>query len=203
MRLFLFYELIFAKRPKIHYICYTIRKHMAKKKEKEKKKLIGKRTPPPVPPIGHPRWGNPLNPKLYTPETLWQAAIGYFQWVEENPLQEEKVFCNKDGICTHTVNKLRAMTIKGLCIYLDINEDTFLNYEKDPTFFGIPTRIRQIIYEQKFTGAAADLLNSSIIAKELGLKDSTEHSGHITMLQSKPLSKEELKDYNDILEGNV
>ena len=37
----------------------------------------------------------------------------------------------------------------------------------------------EIIYNQKFTGAAADLLNPNIIARELGLADKqqNEHTG--------------------------
>ena len=45
----------------------------------------------------------------------------------------------------------------------------------------IITRIREIIYRQKFEGAAAGFLNSSIIARDLGLQDKQqlEHSGEI------------------------
>jgi hypothetical protein len=32
-----------------------------------------------------------------------------------------------------------------------------------------------VIYEQKFTGAAADLLNPNIIARDLGLADKQDH----------------------------
>ncbi|WP_290688531.1 terminase small subunit [Haematobacter sp. UBA3484] len=39
------------------------------------------------------------------------------------------------------------------------------------------TRVEQIIRTQKFEGAAADLLNPNIIARELGLADKTEMSG--------------------------
>ena len=36
------------------------------------------------------------------------------------------------------------------------------------------TRIRETAYNQKFTGAAADLLNANIIARDLGLSDKKE-----------------------------
>jgi hypothetical protein len=39
--------------------------------------------------------------------------------------------------------------------------------EKD--LLPITTRVESLIYEQKFSGAAADLLNANIIARELGL----------------------------------
>lgn len=52
--------------------------------------------------------------------------------------------------------------------------------ENDPLtkgFSDICTRVREIIYEQKFTGAAAGLLNPMIIARDLSLRDKSEVSG--------------------------
>ena len=36
--------------------------------------------------------------KYKTPGALWKACCIYFQYVDDNPLAEEKLFCNKDGI---------------------------------------------------------------------------------------------------------
>ena len=46
-------------------------------------------------------------------------------------------------------------------------------------FIGITTQIKKVIYSQKFEGAAADMLNANIIARELGLSDKVqnEHTG--------------------------
>ena len=49
-------------------------------------------------------------------------------------------------------------------------------------FFELLTsKIENVIKSQKFAGAAADLLNANIIARDLGLKDasSTEHTGEL------------------------
>ena len=75
------------------------------------------------------------------------------------------------------VPKMRAMTLEGLCIFLDIDRKTFDNYCAKDDFFPITSHIRDIIYEQKFTGAAANLLNGNIIARDLGLKEKTELTG--------------------------
>jgi hypothetical protein len=71
------------------------------------------------------------------------------------------------------------MTIMGLCICLDISHDTWLAYKAKNDFSGVTTRVEAIIWVQKFTGAAADLLNPNIIARDLGLQDkqSKEISG--------------------------
>ena len=119
------------------------------------------------------------NPIFSNPEQLRNACYEYFQWVEDNPLCEEKIFHSQGMITKDTVTKMRAMTISGLCLFLDICENTWANYKKQPDFLSITLEVEKVIYNQKFTGAAADLLNSNIIARELGLADKqqNEHTG--------------------------
>jgi len=109
-----------------------------------------------------------------TPEILWDSATGYFQWVEDNPLYETKAFAFQGVVTTEKLPKMRAMTMNGLCLYLGVGESTIQDYAKREDFSGVVDLIRKTIYEQKFTGAAADLLNSNIIARDLGLRDKTD-----------------------------
>jgi hypothetical protein len=115
-------------------------------------------------------------PKKYKAKDLWLKAIDYFKWNEENPLLEQKVFGS--GFKT-TIKKLRAMSIIGFCNFAGIDRSTFENYEKDQAYFRICKQIKDLIYQQKLEGAAADLLNPSIIAREIGLTDKVEHSGNV------------------------
>lgn len=132
-------------------------------------------------PIGNQFWrarsSHGRNPIFATPDDLWDACEQYFEWTEENPLYEEKVFNGKDGIARASVAKMRAMTISGLCIFLDIARATWDGYRKREGFLDVITRAEEIIRDQKFAGAAADLLNANIIARDLGLADKSEHSG--------------------------
>ena len=43
-----------------------------------------------------------------------------------------------------------------------------------------------MIYEQKFTGAAAGLLNPNIIARDLGLADKTDHASSDGSMSPQP-----------------
>lgn len=109
-----------------------------------------------------------------TPEILLEACVEYFEWCDNNPLQEEKAFANSPKII---VNLLRAYTLKGLCIFLHIDENTWQRYRKEEPykdFWAVVAEVDQIIYTQKFTGASAGLLNSNIIARDLGLRDQTD-----------------------------
>src|ERR1700744_2628547 len=122
-----------------------------------------------------------------SPKLLWEACVQYFQWCEDNPLIE----IDYVGGAGKKVKKpkMRAFTIQGLCRYLDTNTQWFNQFEeslkneerektpRDEEFSVILTRVREIIYDQKFTGAAAGFLNPMIIARDLSLRDKAEVSG--------------------------
>ena len=110
-------------------------------------------------------------PKFASPEILHTACMEYFEWVEENPLYEAKAFAYQGQVTVEYLPKMRAMTIAGLCLFLDIDTQTWANYKANPDFFGVCESVEKSIYQQKFTGASADLLNASIIARDLGLAD--------------------------------
>lgn len=134
-------------------------------------------------PIGNKFWelrSKHGRDKLFsTPELLWEAAVEYFQWCEENPLKEEKVFNYQGEIVRADIAKMRAMTLSGLCLYLRCNENYFIVFKKqlpegEQDFNRVIAEIESVIYNQKFQGAAADLLNANIVAMELGMKHKTE-----------------------------
>jgi len=137
----------------------------------------------------------------YTPEALWEEAKNYFEWIEKNPLLEEKLFSYQGEINKGTIKRMRAMTIKGFCIFADISHTTWDNYKVNKDFIAIITRIEDIIKTQKFEGAAADLLNPNIIAREIGLKEQIENTNK-NQNSDVPLTPEEIKRINNELEEN-
>ncbi len=117
------------------------------------------------------------NPIFKTPAQLWKACVEYFDWAEANPLLEEKLFHFQGDVQTTTINKMRAMTLDGLTLFLDISDDTWRNYKDKEDFLEVISKAEKIIKNQKFAGAAADMLNANIIARDLGLKDNHELTG--------------------------
>lgn len=145
--------------------------------------------------------------KLFaTPELMWEAACEYFEWCEENPLMEvvqkragvslkigkgttadiESDILDALSDSTVELPKMRPFTMQGLCRYLDCNTVYFNQFDislKDKEdslskdFSKIITRIRETVYEQKFSGAASGFLNANIIARDLGLSDKQELTG--------------------------
>jgi hypothetical protein len=118
-------------------------------------------------------------PIFATPEQLWEAACEYFEWNEANPLWEVKSYMYQGAPVQDQIPKMRAMTIEGLCLFIDISQQAWSEYKQRDGFGEVTKEIDSIIRKQKFEGAAAEMLNPNIIARDLGLKDQTanEHTG--------------------------
>lgn len=127
--------------------------------------------------------------KLFaSPDLLWESACEYFEACEENPYHKSEAktvnigdYQSKIEIAKLPV--LRPFTIHGLCIFLRCNTKYFNDFvdsikgkedELSKGFSEVITRIRDTIYDQKFSGAAAGFFNANIIARDLGLKDQTD-----------------------------
>lgn len=125
--------------------------------------------------------------KLFTtPQLLWEAACEYFQWCEDNPIVAE------DNKGTKNVNKVefnRPFTLKGFCLFCDATEHWYYEFkkalkEKDKDFLYICRKIEDIIYNQKFEGAAIGIYNANIIARDLGLSENVNQN--LSLLKELP-----------------
>ena len=138
-------------------------------------------------PFGNQFWKmleRPGRDKDYTPDELRAKAIEYFQSVDDNPYLYSD-YVGKDGIEVEREKPL-PYTKGGLCEFLNIDPQTFRNYETKEgyeAYFGICSRISSIIYNQKFSYAAIGLFNPAIMARDLGLVDKQEqkHEGAIKL----------------------
>jgi hypothetical protein len=128
-----------------------------------------------------------------TPAILWQSAIKYFEWADNNPWYKKEAL--KSGERAGEIIEIptqRPYTLKGLCTYLGINAHYFKQFKQsiadridpdtekyDPIcedFSYIISHIEQIIYDQKFTGAAVGVFNASLISAEIGLTAKHSHN---------------------------
>lgn len=131
--------------------------------------------------------------KLFTtPDLLWTAACEYFQWCDEHPWkkveqlkQAPKPVRFKNGKVkfpdqiVHLPTQ-RPYTITGLCLFLDASKNFWDKFRKacvkneSEDFLGIIARVEDIIYTQKFEGAAVGAFNANIIARDLGLRENND-----------------------------
>lgn len=128
--------------------------------------------------VGNDAWkarsSHGRNPIFSSPDELWGACCEYFQWVNDNPLYSVELVKFQGEATQAQVPKMRAMTIAGLCNFLDIGLTTWSDYREKPDFPWVNARVESIIYQQKIEGASADMLNANIISRELGLTEKKE-----------------------------
>lgn len=118
------------------------------------------------------------NPMFTDPDALWDACCEYFEWNADNPLYEDNLVTFQGSAKHEPLAKMRAMTIGGLCMFLDIDETTWRGWRTErPDLIPIITRAESVIYRQKFEGASASLLNPNIIARDLGLAETRKMTG--------------------------
>lgn len=149
--------------------------------------------------------------RKFTPEDIEKQANRYFKYCMENPLREE-IIVNKSWIeytnevlivkgeeqivekkITHPfsrtyISKMRPFTIQGFCNFIGLQSSTLNDYSKLEDYSSIVAHVYQIIYNQKFEGAAVGMLNSNIIARDLSLVDKQEVKKNI--IKFKNVSKQ-------------
>lgn len=107
-----------------------------------------------------------------SPEILWEAAKEYFE------ATSERVWVKKDWVGKDAIEVDREstppFTLTGMFIFMDIGKTTWTQYRERKDFKEVVTRIEEIIYTQKFEGAAIGAYNTNIIARDLGLADKQE-----------------------------
>lgn len=110
---------------------------------------------------------------------LWAAACEYFQWCDDNPwTKKDWVGKDADEVTRETQ---RPYTLSGLCLYLDCSTSYFREFKSNPPkdsedFLTVITRIEEVIYTNKFEGAAVGAFNANIISRDLGLVDKKEQN---------------------------
>jgi hypothetical protein len=119
--------------------------------------------------------------KIKTPNLLWKYACEYFNRIDERPFLKQD-FIRGGEMAGSKVNleTIRPYTWAGLEAYLiekgiisklkDYKQNTYGNYDE---FQPVVQAIDQIMFSQKFEGAASGAFNANIIARDLGLAEKT------------------------------
>lgn len=131
--------------------------------------------------------------KLFSDSTLlWESACEYFLFVDENPylVQEQRkgqvnlkidAKLEADALADIaealkpliSIPTIRPYTLAGLCVFLGASRSWWNAFKgsADEDFLEVIARIEEIIYVQKFEGAAVGAFNANLISRELGLAD--------------------------------
>lgn len=131
----------------------------------------------------------------YEPDDLWDEAVKYFEWISERVWNKKEAIKSGDMAgTTMDVPTQTPMSIKSFCLFADIDENTFIRYEKEEgykDFWEITTRIKSIIQSNQFEGATVGAYNPNIIARTLGLSEKIETKvTNVPILNNDPLDNE-------------
>lgn len=122
-----------------------------------------------VEPIEPDKGGQP--PLFKDPKELWDAAIAYFTWSEENPIQCAEKASSDGQAHTLDIPRPRPWTIGGLVCFLGIARRTWDNYREREEFLPVILHLEEAMRTQKFELAAVGVLNANLISRDLGLAD--------------------------------
>lgn len=112
-----------------------------------------------------------------TPELLWEAACEYFEhtdnrtWIKKDWVGKDAKEVNRESTPPYT--------LRGFLLYIGANLSYWSEFKtaKAANLNGFPEiihAIEEIIYNQKFEGAAVGAFNANIIARDLGLREQSE-----------------------------
>lgn len=129
--------------------------------------------------------------KIPTPQKMWELACKYFQMVDETPFEKQDFIRGGDQAGNIIkLENIQPYTMAGFEDYLAENDiiaklDDYLSNKDNryTEFTAILARIKGIMYDQKFRGAAVGAFKENIISRELGLTDKTEN----TLITEQPL----------------
>ena len=137
-------------------------------------------------------------PKFATPEALREAAVQAFQHYEDHPHREEVLFHHKGQVVRTFKRVMRPYTFRGVALRMGTTTATLTNYRPVPGYSEVLDWMEEVIYTQKFEGAAGNMMNANFLARDLGLADKSELSGP----NGGPLQTEEVSA-RDIINGKL
>lgn len=133
---------------------------------------------------------NPANRTDYhTPAQLWEAAVEYFNFMDDNPLKQTVHSFSQGQLCEDTIDKPRAFSLMSLCRFLGISRQAWRKLKDgDLSFTDVIDQIEDVIYTQKWELAASEILNPNFIARDLGMGDKNTLLGPGTNGEHKTVS---------------
>jgi len=111
-----------------------------------------------------------------TPEKLWNNAIGYFQWCDDNPIKTIIPITTGKEAGMRQVQKIqpRMYTVEGMCLHCNVEEDyikSMRNVKDNCSEYAVViSKILHIIYIQNLEYAAVEVFNGGFISKVLNME---------------------------------
>lgn len=138
----------------------------------------------------------------YTPEQVFDLAVRYFTWAEENHIQAAETASFQGDVYESKIHKPRVFTLNGFRLFAGLSASVLEKWRREPGFSDVMDFIDGVVYEQKFQLAANNIVNAGFIGKEIGIeKPATVTIENNTISSVDAVTAEEVKEaVIDILE---
>lgn len=127
-----------------------------------------------------------------TPEQLFEHAIAYFEWAEDNALKAAETASYQGEVTENRVHKVRVFTKTGFCLFCAITETTYDKYREQDGYKDVIAFIESVIREQKYQLAASGIVNAPLMIKDLGLDKGAEVTVNATATANEAITKQEI-----------
>lgn len=126
-----------------------------------------------------------IYPRQYqTPNELQHEIEEYFAFSDAEPIWKPQMNI-KTGM-VYWIPKPRPYSTTRMCCYLGIAPETWAKYKTDETLGPVTKWAEARIYEHRFEGGVADVMNPMLIARRLGLGDKMETRNDTTTIDVTP-----------------
>jgi hypothetical protein len=117
----------------------------------------------------------PGSVRISDPRVLYEHCLRYFDWASDNALHEGRLGVKNEVV--YAVPKMRPFSVKALCVFCGWSPKTWRQWrETREDLEDVIEWAESVIETQKFEGAAAGLLNASVVMRDIGLKEQIDHS---------------------------
>lgn len=140
--------------------------------------------------------------KVKDPRDLLDKVLAYFKHLKEDHLEEAKLVSYEGSSNIEMIPKMRAGSIIGLCLHIGCSDSTYRLWRNGTRsdFASVIKFAEDWLFNRKFDGASAGMLNATIISRDLGLVEKREltgaNGGPVTMIQTSMSPQEAAEAYN-------
>jgi len=120
-----------------------------------------------------------------SPEQLWDNAVSYFQWCDDNPIRSKVTLTSgKEAGKVVMKQQTRPYSIKALCLHCNLLEEylrDIRNSRSGDDYYVVVSKILYIVYTQNLENAMVDNFNPIFTAKVLNMEKEDTGTAQITI----------------------
>ncbi|WWD11014.1 terminase small subunit [Escherichia phage Phagiculus] len=118
------------------------------------------------------KYGDIANLKInhkFTPEQLFDMAVRYFTWAESQAIKAIETASHQGIVTENLIHKPRVFTINGFQLFCGVTGNAISHWRSSPGFSEVMEFVDSVIFEQKYQLGVNNIVNSSLIGKDLGI----------------------------------